>query len=161
MKVFRILTRRQNTTKHYQHLYSDITPASHLESDIMPFRERLKKTFSRRSSATPSQASDRSGPDRNSSLFYQPGEKLPIKYRRPAEPSHMAKLEGFSFGNAWRRRSFHSQYSPMGSRLPSRQNSISSPSNAPIPEQILSHSQAAANMRGMCIRLQTEVVTLS
>lgn len=59
--------------------------------------------------------------------YYQPGEKMPpLKYRRPVAPEHKAKLEAFSFSNAWRRRSHHSIYSPMGSRMPSRKSSFRS-----------------------------------
>lgn len=59
--------------------------------------------------------------------FYQPGEKMPpLKYRRPVDPEHKARLEAFSFKTAWRRRSNASLYSPMGSRLPSRRGSCRS-----------------------------------
>lgn len=59
--------------------------------------------------------------------FYQPGEQMPpLKYRRPVDPEHKARLEAFSFQTAWRRRSHASLYSPMGSRLPSRKASFCS-----------------------------------
>ncbi|KAL6707536.1 hypothetical protein ACN47E_004106 [Coniothyrium glycines] len=59
--------------------------------------------------------------------FYQPGEKMPpMKYRRPVDPEHKARLEAFSFSTAWRRHSNASLYSPMGSRLPSRRSSFRS-----------------------------------
>jgi hypothetical protein len=60
--------------------------------------------------------------------FYKPGEKMPpLKYRRAVDPEHKKKLESFSFSTAWRRHSnasLASLYSPMGSRLPSRRNSL-------------------------------------
>ncbi|KAH7128410.1 hypothetical protein B0J11DRAFT_270310 [Dendryphion nanum] len=60
-------------------------------------------------------------PDPN---VYQPGEKMPpLKYRRPVDPLHKKHLESFDFASAWRRRSDHSIYSPMGSRMPSRKTS--------------------------------------
>jgi hypothetical protein len=89
----------------------------------MPFRERLKKTFRRSSSIAEPKIYDPS--DRTCSLYYQPGEKIPYKYRRPVEPEHKAHLDSFQFPKAWKRRSNASQYSPMGSRMPSRNNSAS------------------------------------
>src|ERR1700760_2697240 len=95
----------------------------------MGVRDRLKKTFSRRSSSatntTPSGSEN--GATDPSSTYYKPGEKIPYKYRRPVEPAHKAKLEGFSWTNAWRRKSNQSEYSPMGSRMPSRQGSAVAP----------------------------------
>lgn len=95
----------------------------------MPFREKLKKTFSRHS--TSSENSENSSTtsktrSRKNSTYYQPGETIPYKYRRPVAKEHKEKLEAFSFANAWRRRSHQSLYSPMGSRMPSRQGSIAS-----------------------------------
>ena len=92
----------------------------------MPLRTRIKRAFSRRST-------DDGGPKKNPSKtpkvesnVYQPGEKMPpLKYRRPVAPEHKAKLESFNWANAWRRRSAHSIYSPMGSRMPSRKTSYS------------------------------------
>ena len=46
------------------------------------------------------------------------------KYRAPVKKEHKEKLDSFSFGNAWRRRSFVSEYSPHGSRMPSRRPSL-------------------------------------
>jgi hypothetical protein len=46
------------------------------------------------------------------------------KYRAIPKKEHKDKLDAFSFPEAWRRRSFQSQYSPMGTRAPSRRNSI-------------------------------------
>jgi len=93
----------------------------------MPFRERLKKTFSRnsQSSTNSEDSSTISGSDgKTHGNTYQPGEKIPQKYRRPVEKAHREKLESFSFANAWRRKSYQSIYSPMGSRMPSRKNSV-------------------------------------
>jgi hypothetical protein len=45
------------------------------------------------------------------------------KYRAPPKKEHKEKLEAFSFPDAWRKKSFQSQYSPMGTRAPSRRNS--------------------------------------
>jgi hypothetical protein len=65
--------------------------------------------------------------DLSSSLYYQPGEKIPYKYLRPVEKSHKDNLEGFSWTKAWRRKSNQSQYSPHGSRMPSRAGSATAP----------------------------------
>jgi hypothetical protein len=46
------------------------------------------------------------------------------KYRAIPKKEHKDKLDAFSFPEAWRRRSFQSQYSPMGTRAPSRRNSL-------------------------------------
>jgi len=98
----------------------------------MPFREKLKKTFSRNShsasnsesSSTLSKSNSRRSSNNNHE-YYKPGEKIPQpKYRRPVDPAHKERLEAFSFANAWRRMSVHSQYSPMGSRIPSRRGSV-------------------------------------
>ena len=63
---------------------------------------------------------------------YKPGEAMPRpKYRGPWNQAHQDKLSAFSFGDAWKRRKSSagtkesgqeggSEYSPMGSRLPSR-----------------------------------------
>jgi hypothetical protein len=108
------------------------TPNEPKEHNTMPFRARLKKTFSRssRSSGSSSEASSTlsgSSGNKRASNVYQPGEKIPQKYRRPVDKAHKEKLEAFTFGDSWRRRSFQSVYSPMGSRMPSRRNSIELP----------------------------------
>jgi hypothetical protein len=88
----------------------------------MPFRARLKKTFSR-NSTDGSDGSSTTGSNTEHSV-YGPGEKIPpSKYRRPVQKEHKEKLEAFSFAKAWRRKSNTSLYSPMGSRMPSRKNS--------------------------------------
>lgn len=54
---------------------------------------------------------------------------MPKKYRASVDPQHKDRLDAFSFGGALdaiRRRSVHSQYSPMGSRMPSRMGSLAS-----------------------------------
>ena len=101
----------------------------------MVFRERareIRKKFSRGSSAT-SGTSSGSSSTRSSDTtshtthtMYKPGERIPYKYRRPVDKKHKETLEAFNFADAWneRRKSFASQYSPMGSRLPSRRNSM-------------------------------------
>src|ERR1700760_1280857 len=98
----------------------------------MAIRERLKKTFARRksSSSRPSQSSSSDPSDRSSALYYQPGEKIPYKYRRPVEPAHKDALDSFSWAKAWRRKSHVSQYSPGGSRMPSRQGSEAGPTSS-------------------------------
>ena len=92
----------------------------------MPFRERLKKTFSRNSTSGDGSSTVSKSSSRQNSNIYQPGEKIPYKYRRPVAKDHKDKLNAFSFAGAWRRQSNQSQYSPMGSRLPSRRGSIAS-----------------------------------
>lgn len=55
------------------------------------------------------------------SNVYKPGEPMPRpKYRQPPKKEHKEHLDAFSFADAWRRKSFQSQYSPMGTRAPSR-----------------------------------------
>lgn len=98
----------------------------------MPFRERLRKTFSRTSSTSPSETSlslqltnTSTIEGRKGSHIYQPGEKMPpMKYRRPVAKEHKDHLEAFDFATAWRRVSRHSIYSPHGSRMPSRNPSV-------------------------------------
>ena len=97
----------------------------------MAFRERVKRVLGRSSSSNSSNSSlskktTASTTPRDNNV-YQPGEKMPpMKYRRPVQKEHKEKLESFQFSKAWRRRSDMSQYSPMGSRLPSRMNSMKS-----------------------------------
>jgi hypothetical protein len=117
----------------------------------MPIRERIKKTFSSRrkpsmSSLSPldqavntplpasksrSRTSKPSKPSKSKSavdaLYYLPGEKLPLKYRRPVEKEHRDKLAAFSWQQKMKRNSAASQYSPMGSRMPSRDGSLDDP----------------------------------
>lgn len=93
----------------------------------MPFREKAKSFFrrSRTDSLTKSSTKDSNqSKERWPSNVYKPGEPMPRpKYRAPPKKEHKEKLEAFSFADAWRRKSFQSQYSPMGTRAPSRRNS--------------------------------------
>lgn len=93
----------------------------------MPFREKAKalfKTRSRGESLTKTSTKE-SSCERYPSNVYKPGETMPRpKYRTPPTKEHKERLEAFSFAEAWRRRSFQSQYSPMGTRAPSRRASL-------------------------------------
>ena len=58
---------------------------------------------------------------------YAPGEMPKPKYRGPYNKAHQEKLHAFSFGEALdnaRRKSSQSQYSPRGSKMPSRRGSL-------------------------------------
>ncbi|KAK0857780.1 hypothetical protein LTS02_010100 [Friedmanniomyces endolithicus] len=95
----------------------------------MPFREKAKALFRRKDSAADSlsktTSSSNSSRERWPSNIYKPGETMPRpKYRKPPTKEHKEKLESFSFGDAWRRKSYQSNYSPMGTRAPSRSNSL-------------------------------------
>ncbi|KAL1296636.1 hypothetical protein AAFC00_000122 [Neodothiora populina] len=96
----------------------------------MPLRERLRRVFGGSSDGsdrkTSSQNSEKSArEERWPSNVYAPGEPMPRpKYRAPVKKEHKEKLESFNWGTAWRRQSFISEYSPMGSRMPSRRNSL-------------------------------------
>lgn len=97
-------------------------------SATMAIREKAKNLFKRRGSRSDSlskTSSKESSRDRWPSNVYKPGETMPKpKYRRPPEKAHKDKLDAFRFGDAWRKKSFQSQHSPMGTRLPSRRNSF-------------------------------------
>lgn len=94
----------------------------------MPFREKMKRAFGR--SPSTSDGSDLAkasskGSKKDQDNIYKPGEMPKPKYKGPYNQSHQDKLSAFSFGGAWaRRKSDQSQYSPMGSRLPSRRGSM-------------------------------------
>lgn len=95
----------------------------------MAFRERIKKALrkaSPNSSVHKSSTTDsKEGRERWPSNVYKPGEPMPRpKYRAPVKKEHKEKLESFSFASAWRRKSFMSEYSPMGTRMPSRRASL-------------------------------------
>ncbi|KAK5138508.1 hypothetical protein LTR08_000095 [Meristemomyces frigidus] len=94
----------------------------------MVFREKAKALFKSRSrgeSSLSKASSKDSSRDRLPSNVYKPGEPMPRpKYRKPPTKEHKEKLESFSFAEAWRRKSFQSTYSPMGTRAPSRRNSL-------------------------------------
>lgn len=95
----------------------------------MAFRERIKKALRK---ASPSSSLSKSSSKENTkdrerwpSNVYKPGEPMPRpKYRAPVKKEHKEKLESFSFASAWRRMSFVSEYSPMGTRMPSRRPSL-------------------------------------
>lgn len=97
----------------------------------MTIREKAKALFKSKSkSDRDSQLSKTSSKEseRWPSNVYRPGEPMPRpKYRAPPKKEHKEKLEAFSFTEAWRRNSFQSQYSPMGTRAPSRRNSARYP----------------------------------
>jgi len=93
----------------------------------MTFRERARKLFKSSSRPDSLSKSDTTSSDteRWPSNVYKPGETMPRpKYRAVPKKEHTEKLESFSFADAWRRRSFQSTYSPMGTRAPSRRNSL-------------------------------------
>ena len=91
----------------------------------MVFREKAKNFFKRRSSQSGSTGSKESSQEQWPENVYKPGEPMPRpKYRRLPEKAHKERLDAFSFAEAWRRKSFQSQHSPMGTRLPSRRNSF-------------------------------------
>ncbi|KAK4545383.1 hypothetical protein LTR36_003563 [Oleoguttula mirabilis] len=95
----------------------------------MVFREKAKALFksrsSNRSDTLSKSSSKESSRDRYPSNVYKPGEPMPRpKYRKPPTKEHKEKLDSFSFTDAWRRKSFQSTYSPMGTRAPSRRNSL-------------------------------------
>lgn len=94
----------------------------------MPFREKAKSLFKTRSRTDRDSLSKASSIESQAprwpSNVYRPGEPMPRpKYRAIPKKEHKEKLEAFSFADAWRRKSFQSQYSPMGTRAPSRRNS--------------------------------------
>ncbi|KAM3422666.1 hypothetical protein BST61_g154 [Cercospora zeina] len=85
------------------------------------FKSKSKSDRDSQTSGVSSKASDERWP----SNVYRPGEPMPRpKYRAPPKKEHKDKLEAFSFADAWRRKSFQSQYSPMGTRAHSRRNSV-------------------------------------
>lgn len=98
----------------------------------MAIRERAKALFKSKAKSDRdsqiSKASSKASDERWPSNVYKPGEPMPRpKYRAVPKKEHKEKLESFSFAEAWRRKSFQSQYSPMGTRAPSRRNSARTP----------------------------------
>lgn len=96
----------------------------------MAVREKVKGLFKsksksdRESQLSKSSTQASSERERWPSNVYKPGEPMPRpKYRAPPKKEHKERLESFTFAEAWRRKSFQSQYSPMGTRAPSRRNS--------------------------------------
>ncbi|KJY01613.1 hypothetical protein TI39_contig285g00058 [Zymoseptoria brevis] len=100
----------------------------------MAIREKAKALFKSKSkgdggSQISKSSTKESDTERWPSNVYKPGEAMPRpKYRAPPKKEHKESLEAFSFAEAWRRKSFQSQYSPMGTRAPSRRNSSRQPS---------------------------------
>lgn len=89
----------------------------------MAIRARAKAFFrrSRNNDDTLSKTDSTDSHERWPSNVYKPGEPMPRpKYRAPPKKEHKEHLDSFSFADAWRRKSFQSQYSPMGTRAPSR-----------------------------------------
>ena len=89
----------------------------------MAIRARAKAFFrrSRNNDDTLSKTDSTDSHERWPSNVYKPGEPMPLpKYRQPPKKEHKEHLDSFSFADAWRRKSFQSQYSPMGTRAPSR-----------------------------------------
>ena len=101
----------------------------------MPFRSKLKRALGGGASSdtsslskTDSKQSKKDKKDKSAypDNVYKPGEPMPRpKYRGPWNQAHQDKLSAFSFGSVSsmvRRRSSAqaSDYSPMGSKLPSR-----------------------------------------
>ncbi|KAL9597236.1 MAG: hypothetical protein Q9219_005279 [cf. Caloplaca sp. 3 TL-2023] len=105
----------------------------------MPFREKVKKAFGK-SSEDPSETNSEVSQIQSKGTtkkpkkqkidypenVYKPGEIPESKYKGPYNKAHQQKLHAFSFGTAFqgRRKSEQSLYSPMGSRLPSRQSRV-------------------------------------
>lgn len=91
----------------------------------MPFRERVKKVLSRKGSGSSASGLQK----RNTHQSVEaPVETFPKpKYRGPVDPAHKATLEAFSFGDSDRRNSQQSQYSPCGTKLSTRNNSLAKP----------------------------------
>lgn len=89
----------------------------------MAIRQRAKALFrrNRNKDDTLSKTDSSDSYETWPSNVYKPGEPMPRpKYRQPPKKEHKEHLESFSFADAWRRKSFQSQYSPMGTRAPSR-----------------------------------------
>lgn len=102
----------------------------------MPFRAKMKRAFGRDSpddgsdqAQTNGKVSDKKKKKKKQKLpdnVYKPGEVMPRpKYRGPYDKEHQDQLTSFNFANAFtRRKSDYSEYSPMGSKLPSRRGSF-------------------------------------
>lgn len=83
----------------------------------------MKKAFGR----TTSEGSSPTVSKTNSNVeYYKTGEIPASKYRGPWNKQHQEKLHSFSFGEAFGRRKSDvaSDYSPKGSRAPSRRESF-------------------------------------
>ena len=92
----------------------------------MPFRAKMKRAFGKDSPEDGSDPPKKEKKQKVPDNVYKPGEPMPRpKYRGPWDKEHQDKLTSFSFAKAFgRRNSDHSEYSPMGSKLPSRRGSF-------------------------------------
>lgn len=117
----------------------------------MPFREKAKRFFKPRSrgdslsKASTTESEAQSWP----SNVYKPGEPMPRpKYRAPPKKEHKEKLEAFSFADAWRRKSYQSTYSPMGTRAPSRRTSFMSLGRKSVGNRSIGNKSMAGKSEG-------------
>ena len=101
----------------------------------MPFRDRLKKTFSRKpgSSGETTPASGTSTPTeyfkRPDIEYYKDHEIPKPKYRGKIDPEHKERLEAFSFTDSFAKRAssvFSGGLSPRGLKAQSRRTSVAS-----------------------------------
>lgn len=96
----------------------------------MPFRSRAKALLRSRPRSPPDPtkahlSSSTKITPQESHTVYGSHEQIPgPKYRREPAKEHKEKLEAFSFADAWRKKSFQSARSPMGTRVSSRRNSF-------------------------------------
>ena len=109
----------------------------------MPIRDKFRRAFGRspstsdgsdltqsvtKSSAKSSKKkkAEKEKASGDNDMYYKLGEQPRPKYRGPYNRQHQEKLHAFSFSNAFsmRRKSQTSEYSPMGSRMPSRTGSL-------------------------------------
>lgn len=96
----------------------------------MPFRNRLRKVFSRTADISSSLSSPKQPNSTKSKLDLVPSATTtssspsPPSCNRPFGGCYQEQLEAFTWQKAWRSSSNNpSIYSPMGSRVPSRQSS--------------------------------------
>lgn len=129
----------------------------------MAFRERVKRALGRTSSSKSSSSSTLSKKNSKETeddnhTYFKPGERMPPpKYRRPVAKEHKEKLEAFDFEKAWRRRSQQSVYSPMGSRYPSRRNSLTSRNSMTVPRsQVVENVDQAGDIANGTSRSSSE-----
>lgn len=130
----------------------------------MAFRERVKRALGRSSSSKSSSSSstlskkNSKETEDDNHTYFKPGERMPPpKYRRPVAKEHKEKLEAFDFEKAWRRRSQQSVYSPMGSRYPSRRNSLTSRKSMTAPRsQVVENVDQAGDIANGTSRSSSE-----
>nr|POE85189.1 hypothetical protein CFP56_67347 [Quercus suber] len=117
----------------------------------MGVREKAKALFKTKSRSDSLSHTSSNTSERWPSNVYKPGEVMPRpKYRAIPKKEHKDKLEAFSFAEAWRRKSFQSQYSPMGTRAPSRRNSVFSlgrKSGASRSNSVTSHETGKSGVK--------------